>query len=76
MWEKIGYIHRNPVKRGLVAAPIDWRWSSARWYAGDVDETLPIDIDPRGGRWRAPGHWIDEAVPMQARPAQAAHEAK
>src|SRR4051812_34587669 len=28
--EKLGYIHRNPVKRGLVNKPEDWRWSSFR----------------------------------------------
>jgi putative transposase len=33
--EKVNYIHWNPVKRGLVARPTDWAWSSARWYAGD-----------------------------------------
>ena len=26
--EKLRYIHRNPVKRGLVEAPELWRWSS------------------------------------------------
>lgn len=26
--KEIGYIHRNPVKRGLVERPEDWRWSS------------------------------------------------
>ncbi len=31
--EKLRYIHRNPVKRGLVARPEDWRWSSFRHYA-------------------------------------------
>lgn len=30
--EKLGYIHRNPVRRGLVEAPEQWRWSSFRWY--------------------------------------------
>ncbi|MBX3323872.1 MAG: transposase [Phycisphaeraceae bacterium] len=28
----IRYTHHNPVARGLVAAPLDWRWSSARWW--------------------------------------------
>ena len=28
--EKLRYIHRNPVKRGLCAAPEDWEWSSFR----------------------------------------------
>jgi hypothetical protein len=26
-------MHRNPVKRGLVLAPEQWKWSSFRWYA-------------------------------------------
>jgi len=30
---KIGYIHRNPVKRGLVRSPEEWKWSSYRHYA-------------------------------------------
>lgn len=28
--EKIGYIHANPVRRGLVERAEDWVWSSAR----------------------------------------------
>jgi putative transposase len=28
--EKLRYIHRNPVKRGLVERPEDWTWSSFR----------------------------------------------
>jgi len=31
--EKLRYIHRNPVKRGLCATPLDWNWSSFRHYA-------------------------------------------
>jgi putative transposase len=31
--EKIRYIHRNPVKRGLCERPEDWDWSSFRHYA-------------------------------------------
>ena len=31
--EKLRYIHRNPVNRGLVERPEDWRWSSFRHYA-------------------------------------------
>ena len=35
--EKLRYIHRNPVKRGLVEKPEDWLWSSFRHYAsGEV----------------------------------------
>ena len=30
--EKLRYIHRNPVERGLVRRPEDWAWSSFRHY--------------------------------------------
>ena len=30
---KLRYIHRNPVKRGLVKEPADWKWSSFRHHA-------------------------------------------
>lgn len=30
--EKLRYMHRNPVKRGLVESPEQWRWSSFRHY--------------------------------------------
>jgi putative transposase len=34
--EKLGYMHRNPVTRGLVAEPEDWAWSSFRhWWTGE-----------------------------------------
>jgi putative transposase len=31
--EKLRYMHRNPVKRGLVASPELWRWSGFRAYS-------------------------------------------
>jgi putative transposase len=31
--EKLRYMHRNPVKRGLVEKPEQWQWSSFRHYA-------------------------------------------
>jgi putative transposase len=30
--EKLRYMHRNSVKRGLVEEPEQWRWSSFRYY--------------------------------------------
>ncbi|HZQ70872.1 MAG TPA: transposase [Terriglobales bacterium] len=30
--EKLRYMHRNPVKRGLVERPEEWKWSSFRAY--------------------------------------------
>jgi putative transposase len=47
-------MHRNPVKRGLVASPELWRWSSFRAYllgeTGSVSvndwEVLKIKVRP------------------------------
>jgi len=30
--QKLRYMHRNPVTRGLVTTPDEWRWSSFRSY--------------------------------------------
>jgi putative transposase len=36
--QKLNYIHYNPVKAGICARPEDYRYSSARFYASQVDE--------------------------------------
>jgi putative transposase len=41
--EKLRYIHRNPVERGLVARPEDWAWSSFRHYLNGEVGTLEIE---------------------------------
>ena len=41
--EKLRYMHRNPVKRGLVESPELWRWSSDRSYA--LGETGAVRIN-------------------------------
>ncbi|MEW6049687.1 MAG: transposase [Candidatus Zixiibacteriota bacterium] len=47
VWQKVEYCHFNPVRRGLVRAPQDWRWSSCTWYATDerVGETRKYKPD-------------------------------
>ena len=40
--EKLRYIHRNPVHRGLVEKPEDYPWSSFRTYA--LHEHGPVTI--------------------------------
>lgn len=40
--EKLRYMHRNPVKRGLVECPEDWEWSSFRSYL--EGRTGPVNI--------------------------------
>lgn len=41
--QKVNYIHNNPVKKGLTNNPVDWKYSSARNYAGD-QTILEIDL--------------------------------
>jgi len=44
LYEKVQYIHDNPVRRGLIGRPADWPWSSARWY--ERREGLAMDSFP------------------------------
>jgi REP element-mobilizing transposase RayT len=44
MWQKLEYMHNNPVKRGYVDDPVHWRYSSARNYAGQQD-VLEVKTD-------------------------------
>jgi putative transposase len=46
--EKPRYMHRNPVKRGLVDAPEQWRWSSYRFYL--LDEAGPVRVNQGWGK--------------------------
>ena len=41
--EKLRYMHRNPVKRGLVSSPELWKWSSFRAYA--LGEPGPVRVN-------------------------------
>jgi putative transposase len=41
--EKLRYIHRNPVVRGLVERPEDWPWSSFRHYLTGVEGVVEIE---------------------------------
>jgi putative transposase len=40
--EKLRYMHRNPVRRGLVESPEQWKWSSFRAYR--YGETRPVRV--------------------------------
>lgn len=41
--EKLRYMHRNPVKRGLVEKPEDWPWSSFLHYSTGVEGLVEIE---------------------------------
>ncbi|MHB8607269.1 MAG: REP-associated tyrosine transposase [Candidatus Acidiferrales bacterium] len=42
--EKLEYMHANPVKRGLVANPGEWIWSSFLSYEKGEAGLVPIDF--------------------------------
>jgi len=42
-FEKLNYIHENPVRKGFVDQPSHWRYSSARNYDRDDDSILAIE---------------------------------
>jgi putative transposase len=46
--EKLRYMNRNRVKRGLVVAPEDWRRSSYRFYL--LDESGPVRVNDGWGK--------------------------
>jgi hypothetical protein len=41
--EKLRYMHRNLLKRGLVISPEQWRWSSYRFYL--LDDAGPVRVN-------------------------------
>ena len=75
--EVIRYIHRNPVKRGLVEKPQDWPWSSFRHYATGAAGAVEIE-----SQWTAflRGNQLPEGVRLtegkrSCFPTQAAKDA-
>ena len=41
--EKLDYMHMNPVRAGLVARAVDWRWSSAAYFESGTDVGMPLE---------------------------------
>jgi putative transposase len=63
--EKLRYIHRNPVRRGLVEKPEEWKWSSFRHYQTGIAGTVEIESEwtaqQRG--WQLP-EWMEYRQPV------------
>ena len=45
IWQKINYIHNNPLNDRLVKSAADYRWSSFRAFYFQSGEPLPVDKD-------------------------------
>ena len=70
--EKLQYIHRNPVKRGLCAAPEDWKWGSFRHYATGAEGRVQIESEwTARKRDRAAGRLCPVVVPSHSSQNQA-----
>lgn len=48
--EKLKYMHRNPVNRGLVECPEEWPWSSYRHYL--TGEPGTVEIESHWTAWK------------------------
>ncbi len=40
--QKLDYMHHNPCRKGLVLAPEDWRFSSARYWERRQENDVPL----------------------------------
>jgi putative transposase len=46
IWQKINYIHANPLRAGLVNSASEYKWSSFRpFYLKETDPVLQVDPD-------------------------------
>jgi putative transposase len=62
--EKLRYIHRNPVRRGLATRPEDWKGSSFRHYQTGQRGTVEIESEwtARLRGWQLP-EWMRDLQP-------------
>ena len=62
--EKLRYIHRNPVTRGLVEKPEDWPWSSYRHHQTGQRGTVEIESQwTAQARNHQPPSWLQFQQP-------------
>jgi putative transposase len=68
--EKLRYMHRNPVKRGLVEKPGDWIWSSFRHYATGAEGVVEIESEWTGRKRERMG------MPLRVKVVENPHPSK
>ena len=64
IWQKINYIHANPVRAGLVSSTKDYPWSSFHSFYSQVESALAVDHD-----WC----WEDDAEKLSRSVKQMGH---
>jgi len=65
--EKLRYMHRNPVKRGLVEKPEHWPWSSFRHYQTGEEGVVEIESEWTGRKREKMG------MPLRAKVRELPH---
>src|SRR5271166_5421663 len=68
--EKLRYMHRNPVKRGLVGKPEDWPWSSFRHYLTGAEGVVEIESEWTGRKRERSG------TPLRVKITELTHPSK
>ncbi len=68
--EKLRYIHRNPVKRGLALTPEHYPWSSFRHYVTGERGVVEIESEwtARERHWRMPAWMRDQMLESPTTP--------
>jgi len=76
--EKLRYMHRNPVARGLVERPEDWAWSSFLHYLTGAEGVVEIESQWRARRREKMGApvRVRQRIPTRAKPAWAPRRVK
>jgi putative transposase len=62
--EKLRYIHRNPVRRGLCERPEQWEWSSCRHYATGCAGTVEIESEWTANRRERKAGTLCDAIEL------------
>lgn len=74
--EKLRYMHRNPVIRGLVERPEDWAWSSFRHYSTGEEGAVEIESQWSARRRERIGIVLrveQTEIPTRANPVRVGH---
>lgn len=50
--QKVNYLHRNPVRAGLVEQAHNYRWSSSHFWDRCPNEDEPLNVDIGRIIWR------------------------
>jgi REP-associated tyrosine transposase len=65
LWRALRYVELNPVRAGLVLAPEQWRWSSARAHLNSSGSDPWLEMDAWRKRW-SPREWLQYVLARES----------